>query len=80
MGEKIGKTKEVVGYATGDRKVEAKGRVEEKIADPDAPITEETEEAIGKEELDVRKDHGEYRPDPGRPDPGRPDRPGSSTR
>jgi uncharacterized protein YjbJ (UPF0337 family) len=76
MGEKIGKTKEVVGYATGDRKVEAKGRVEEKIADPDAPITEETEEAIGKEELDVRTEHCEYRPERTRPD--RP-RPGSST-
>ena len=48
--EMKGKTKEKVGWATGDRDVEAEGRAEQ----PESPV-DSTEEA----EEDVRKDHKE---------------------
>ena len=63
MGEKIGKAKEVLGYATGDRTVEARGKVEERIADPDAPVDEETPETVDHERHDIRQARGEYQPD-----------------
>jgi hypothetical protein len=37
MGEQTGKITEVVGRVTGDREVEAKGRVEQEVADPAEP-------------------------------------------
>ena len=53
MGKRAAKAKEVVGYATGDREVEAKGRVDER-ARPESEVAEE--------ELEVRKEHGEFQP------------------
>jgi uncharacterized protein YjbJ (UPF0337 family) len=72
MGKKIGKAKEVIGYATGDREVEARGRVEEKVADPHARLDED--QTAEREQLDVRKEHGEYQADRIGADRTRPDR------
>lgn len=57
MGERSGRTKEVLGWATGDREVEAEGRVEE---DPAATVTDE---AVDDEEKDVRRDYRGVRPE-----------------
>ncbi len=67
MGERMGRAKEVVGWATGDREVEAEGRVEQHVADPSDPATEVSDEAVADEGLEVREDHREYDPaqDPG---------------
>ncbi len=43
MGDKIGKVTEAVGRVTGDREVEAKGRVEQDALDPDESVEEVTE-------------------------------------
>ncbi|HEV2758943.1 MAG TPA: hypothetical protein VGV86_05175 [Acidimicrobiales bacterium] len=40
MGEKIGKITEAAGRVTGDREVEAKGRVEQDASDPARPDPE----------------------------------------
>lgn len=55
MGERISRAKEVVGWATGDRKVEAAGRAEKKADDPD----DVTDEAVREETKAVRADHDE---------------------
>ncbi len=48
-----GKVEEAVGWATGDRRTEAKGRVEEKTGDsPDESTIEDAED-------EVREDHGD---------------------
>jgi uncharacterized protein YjbJ (UPF0337 family) len=52
MGEK-GKVKEVAGWVTGDRQVEAEGRVEQQQQEP-------TEEATERETERVRERHGDY--------------------
>ena len=52
-----GEVKEVLGAVTGDRRVEAEGRVEQRVADPDAPISHESEEAVDRQEHSVRQDH-----------------------
>jgi uncharacterized protein YjbJ (UPF0337 family) len=54
MGKKLGRAKEIVGYATGDRGVEARGRVEERVADPADPLTEVNDKAIAREKARVR--------------------------
>lgn len=54
-----GKIKEVLGAVTGDRRVEAQGRAEEKIARPDVPVDDVTDEVIDDEHESVRKDHGD---------------------
>jgi 3'-phosphoadenosine 5'-phosphosulfate sulfotransferase (PAPS reductase)/FAD synthetase len=56
---KKAKVKEVVGAVTGDRRVEAKGRAEEKVARPDVPLDEVTAEVIDEEWDAVRRDHGD---------------------
>lgn len=61
MGERSGRSKEVLGWATGDREVEAEGRVEEDTA------TEATEQAVEDEERNVRRDYEEF--DPNDPPP-----------
>ena len=66
MGEKTGKVKEAVGWATGDREVEAEGRVEQKPADPSEPVTEVNEEVMEDERQAVRRDH--HVDDPEAPD------------
>jgi uncharacterized protein YjbJ (UPF0337 family) len=53
MGEKTGKAKEVAGWVTGDRQVEAEGRVEQGDQEP-------SEEATERETKRVRDEHGEY--------------------
>ena len=63
MGEQSGKAKEVVGWVTGDRKVEAEGLVEQDVADPDEAVDEATGEAVADKTLEVRREHGEYAPD-----------------
>jgi uncharacterized protein YjbJ (UPF0337 family) len=60
LGKRTGKAKEVVGWATGDREVEATGRVEQQVADPDDDAEEVTPAAVADETLDVRREHGEY--------------------
>ena len=57
MGDTIGKITEVAGQVTGDREVEAKGRVEQDASDPAAPVDEVTEDAVDDETQDVRRDH-----------------------
>jgi uncharacterized protein YjbJ (UPF0337 family) len=48
-----GKVEEAVGWATGDRRVEAKGKVEEETGEsPDEETVEDVED-------DVREDHGD---------------------
>lgn len=63
MEEKTGKIKEAVGWATGDREVEAKGRVEQKSADPSGPVDEVTEDTLEGERQAVRRDHHVEDPD-----------------
>ena len=57
MGEKLGRAKEVVGWATGDREVEAEGRVEQRSDD------EISDEDVKQTEREVRADHQEVVPD-----------------
>ena len=54
-----GELKEALGAVTGDRHVEAEGRVEQKVADPRAPESEESDETVRNEEEAVRGTHGE---------------------
>jgi len=64
MGDKIGKVTEAVGRVTGDREVEAKGRVEQDSADPEGSVEEVSEGAIETERQIVRGDHGDIDPKP----------------
>jgi uncharacterized protein YjbJ (UPF0337 family) len=57
MGETTGKITEVVGRVTGDREVEAKGRVEQEAADPSEPVSDVTEGEVEAEKEEVRQDH-----------------------
>jgi uncharacterized protein YjbJ (UPF0337 family) len=54
-----GQVKEVLGAVTGDRRVEAEGKVEQQVADPEAPETEESDEAVHHAERAVRQTHDE---------------------
>jgi hypothetical protein len=54
--------KEILGYATGDRGVEARARVEEKVADPADPVTDVTDDQVVEEQRHVREELGEYQP------------------
>jgi uncharacterized protein YjbJ (UPF0337 family) len=55
--DKKGEVKEILGAVTGDRRVEAEGRVEQKVADPGAPAETVTDDTVAREERDVKKDH-----------------------
>ena len=57
VGEKKGKIKEAVGWATGDREDEAEGRAEQKAADPSQPVEDVTDETVDEERQAVREDH-----------------------
>ena len=57
MGDTIGKITEVAGRVTGDREVEAKGRVEQEASDSAMPADEVTEDAVEDETKDVRREH-----------------------
>lgn len=59
MGERIARAKEVVGWATGDREVEAAGRVEKQADDPG----QITDDAVREETKAVRADHDEIDPE-----------------
>jgi len=63
MGDKIGKVTEAVGRVTGDREVEAKGRVEQEALDPDESVEEVTEEAVETEKQIVRGEHSDIDPE-----------------
>jgi uncharacterized protein YjbJ (UPF0337 family) len=63
--EKKGEVKEVLGAVTGDRRVEAEGRVERKVADPGTQTEALTEDAVAREERDVKKDHHDVAADDG---------------
>ena len=52
-----GELKEALGAVTGDRHVEAEGRVEQKVADPRASESEESDETVRNEEQAVRGTH-----------------------
>ncbi len=54
-----GKLKEVLGAVTGDRRVEAQGRAEKKVARPDVPVDAVTDEVVDDEQESVREDHGD---------------------
>jgi len=55
MAEKKGKVKETLGWATGDRRTEAAGRVEAKGGDP------RNEREVAHEQKKVRRDEGDVR-------------------
>jgi uncharacterized protein YjbJ (UPF0337 family) len=59
MSEKKTKPKEVVGFVTGDRHVEAAGRAEQREADPEDPVDDADEGAIDHAEDAVRREHGD---------------------
>jgi uncharacterized protein YjbJ (UPF0337 family) len=61
MKEQLGKAKEAVGWATGDRHVEAEGRAEAEAADTAMSTNEATEEVVDAKEHEVRKEHGDIR-------------------
>lgn len=64
MGDTIGKITEAAGRITGDREVEAKGRVEQEAADPDDAVDEVSGEEIEAEEQVVRTEHHDIDPTP----------------
>ncbi len=59
MGDKIGKITEVAGRVTGDREVEAKGRVEQDAADPRELADNVSEAAVDDETEAVRREHND---------------------
>ncbi len=63
MGDKIGKITETVGRVTGDRKVEAKGRVEQDAQDPGESVEEVTAETVETEKQIVRGEHSDIDPE-----------------
>ena len=63
MGERAAKAKELIGWATGDRKVEAEGRVETAVASDEDPRSEPTDDEVEAELLVVRGEHGDIQSD-----------------
>jgi len=63
MGDKVGKITEAVGRVTGDREVEAKGRVEQDVVDPDESVEEVTDETVETERQIVRGEHLDIDPE-----------------
>ena len=57
MGDKTGKITEVVGRVTGDREVEAKGKVEQDASDRGDGADQVTDAAVDQEIEDVRREH-----------------------
>jgi uncharacterized protein YjbJ (UPF0337 family) len=57
MGDTIGKITEVAGRVTGDREVEAKGRVEQEASDPTEPVDDVSEDTVDDETEAVRREH-----------------------
>ena len=63
FGRGKGKAKAIAGSVTGDREVEAEGRVEEQAADPASPVPRVTGEAVAAERRRVRAEHGDIHDD-----------------
>jgi len=63
MGDTIGKVTETVGRVTGDREVEAKGRVEQDAADGGGPARDVTDQAVEDEKQVVRGEHSDIDPE-----------------
>jgi uncharacterized protein YjbJ (UPF0337 family) len=59
MGKLKGEVKEITGVITGDRRVEAKGCTEQRVADPSDPLQNVTDESVHNEEQVVRERHGD---------------------
>lgn len=59
MGDTIGKITEAAGRVTGDREVEAKGQVEQEVADPDDSVDEVTDVAVEDQTQAVRRQHND---------------------
>jgi uncharacterized protein YjbJ (UPF0337 family) len=64
MGKTLGRVKEILGYATGDRGVEARGRVEQRVADPADPVTDVDERTIAREKTRVSSELDGVHSDP----------------
>jgi uncharacterized protein YjbJ (UPF0337 family) len=62
---RTGKAKEVVGWMTGDRGVEAEGRTAQKAADPGRPEGEVTDESVDVAKREARQEHNELDPETG---------------
>ena len=58
MAEETAKVKEAVGFATGDREVEAEGRAEREAGE-ERPSNEPTNQDVAEAEHEVRADHGD---------------------
>jgi len=56
-GSVLSEVKETVGAVTGDRKVEAEGRAEKRVANPGDPADEITDELVEREAHEVRQQH-----------------------
>lgn len=54
-----GKIDEILGNVTGDRRAEAKGRVEQSVADPSTSTEEVSDDEVDREIGKVRKEHGD---------------------
>jgi uncharacterized protein YjbJ (UPF0337 family) len=63
MKEQLAKAKEAVGWATGDRHVEAEGRAEAVATESATSTNDATEEVVDEKEHEVRKEHGDIRPE-----------------
>jgi uncharacterized protein YjbJ (UPF0337 family) len=57
MGDARGKITEVAGRVTGDREVEAKGRVEQDASDPAEPVADVSDDAVEDATEAVRREH-----------------------
>ncbi len=63
MKQAVGKVTEKLGWATADRRVEAKGKLEQ-LEEPDPDAGEaEAEAALDEADLHVRADHGDLTPE-----------------
>jgi uncharacterized protein YjbJ (UPF0337 family) len=62
MDDVKGKVKEAVGWATGDRDVEAKGRAEQDSGGAPSP------ESVDDKKQELREEYGETEDPVGRPD------------
>ena len=59
----LGKAEEALGWATADRRVEAKGKLDQlEEPDPDAD-DDEAEAVLDEADLHVRADHGDLAPE-----------------
>ncbi len=83
----LGKVQQAVGWLTGDREAEAKGKLR-RVEGEGGGAGPEADEVVAEAEADVREKYGEHDPAvddapvadttrPGDPAPGEPDHPGT---